>query len=274
MPDAAPSSARKILAGPRLKRLRRERGLTQARMAEELTVSPSYLNLMERNQRPITVPVLARLSEAYGIDPREFMEDQADAAVEGVEQILTDPIFRDLPVARAELHDAAEYAPSVVAAMRKLYAAYAGARDANEARVLASADPDRTEVLVGDGPIERVRAILQENRNHFPEIDDARRGLRLRPGAGRSGAVPRHGGTAARAPRHSRAIDAGGRHGRPAPLLRPPPPPAADLRDHGPARPHLPGRLPARDLGARPARQRDLRPPRAKRRHRAPPACG
>ncbi len=171
MPDAVLSSARKILAGPRLKRLRRERGLTQARMADELAVSPSYLNLMERNQRPITVPVLARLTEAYGIDPREFMEDQADAAVEGIEQILTDPIFRDLPVARAELHDAAEYAPSVVAAMRRLYAAYAGARDANEARVLASADPDRTEVLVGDGPIERVRAILQENRNHFPEID-------------------------------------------------------------------------------------------------------
>ncbi len=126
MPDAVLTSARKILAGPRLKRLRRERGLTQARMAEELTVSPSYLNLMERNQRPLTVPVLARLTEAYGIDPREFMEDQADAAVESVEQILTDPIFRDLPVARAELHDAAEYAPSVVAAMRRLYAAYAG----------------------------------------------------------------------------------------------------------------------------------------------------
>ena len=171
MPDAVLTSARKILAGPRLKRLRRERGLTQARMAGDLAVSPSYLNLMERNQRPLTVPVLARLTEAYGVDPREFMEDQAEVAVESVEQILSDPIFRDLSVVRAELHDAAEYAPTVIAAMRRLYAAYAGARDSNEARVLASADPDRNEVLVGDGPIERVRAILQENRNHFPEID-------------------------------------------------------------------------------------------------------
>lgn len=172
MPEPGSTVARKILAGPRLKRLRRERGLTQARMAEELTVSPSYLNLMERNQRPITLPVLARLTDAYGVDPREFMEDQADLAAAGVEQILTDPIFRDLPVARAELHDAAEYAPSVVAAMRRLYAAYAANRDASEARVLASADPDRTEVVIGDGPLERVRTILQENRNHFPEIDD------------------------------------------------------------------------------------------------------
>ena len=32
--------------------------------------------------------------------------------------------------------------------------------------------PDRTESLVGDSPIERVRAILQEQRNHFAELDD------------------------------------------------------------------------------------------------------
>lgn len=172
MADNPQQAARKILAGPRLKRLRRERGLTQVRMAQELAVSPSYLNLMERNQRPITVPVLARLTDAYGIDPREFMEDRADAAVEGLEQVLADPLFRDAPVSRTELQDAAEYAPSVIAAMQRLYGAYAGAREAGEARVLARADPDRTETLPGDSPIERVRAILHDNRNHFPELDD------------------------------------------------------------------------------------------------------
>ena len=163
--------SRKILAGPRLKRLRRDLGLTQTRMAEELTVSPSYLNLMERNQRPITIPVLARLTDVYGIDPREFMEDGADAAVEALAQVLADPLFRDTPVTRAELHDAAEYAPSVIAAMQKLYRAYASARETAEARVLANADPDRTETTAGDNPIERVRAILHENRNHFSELD-------------------------------------------------------------------------------------------------------
>ena len=41
-------------------------------MAEELGLSPSYLNLMERNQRPITAQVLIRLAHAYQLDPREF----------------------------------------------------------------------------------------------------------------------------------------------------------------------------------------------------------
>ena len=97
MTDVADLSGRKILAGPRLKRLRRERGLTQARMAAELAVSASYLNLMERNQRPITLPVLARLSDVYGTDPREFMEDRAGPAVESLEQVLADPAVPRCP---------------------------------------------------------------------------------------------------------------------------------------------------------------------------------
>ncbi len=49
---------RKLFLGPRLRRLRRDLGLTQAAMAEDLGLSPSYLNLLERNQRPVTAQVL------------------------------------------------------------------------------------------------------------------------------------------------------------------------------------------------------------------------
>ena len=164
--------SRKVFAGPRLKRLRRERGLTQARMAEALDLSPSYLNLMERNQRPLTAAVLARLADIYGADPRDFMEDRTGVALAEVEQILADPLFRDSGVARAELIDAAEYAPTLLDALQRLYRAFAEARERNEAQVVVNADPDRTEGAVGDNPVERVRAILQEARNHFPELDD------------------------------------------------------------------------------------------------------
>ena len=163
---------RKLFSGPRLKRLRRDRNLTQARMAEELGVSPSYLNLMERNQRPITVPVLVRLADIYGVEPRDFMEDRAGFAVEEMEQILADPLFRDSGVARAELLDAAEYAPALLVVLQRLYRAYATARERNEAEVVVNGDPDRTEGTPGDNPVDRVRAILQDARNHFPELDD------------------------------------------------------------------------------------------------------
>ena len=48
----------KTFMGVRLRRLREERGMTQAALARTLAVSPSYLNQIERNQRPLTLPVL------------------------------------------------------------------------------------------------------------------------------------------------------------------------------------------------------------------------
>ena len=53
---------RKLFAGARLRRLRLQQALTQTRMAEDLGVSVSYLNLIERNQRPLTAAFLLKLA--------------------------------------------------------------------------------------------------------------------------------------------------------------------------------------------------------------------
>ena len=66
---------KKLFLGARLKRLRRELDLTQSRMADELGVSPSYLNLLERNQRPVTAQMLLRLADAYDLDLRTLSAD-------------------------------------------------------------------------------------------------------------------------------------------------------------------------------------------------------
>ncbi|HLH13004.1 MAG TPA: short-chain fatty acyl-CoA regulator family protein [Methylovirgula sp.] len=167
------SASRKIFAGARLKRLRRERQVTQARMAEELDVSASYLNLMERNQRPITVQVLIRLADVYGVDPREFMESEANQAIGEIEQLLADPIMREAGVPRSEVQDAAEHAPTLLSAMHRLYRAYVAARETGEASLTQRADPDRTEAIVRESPVDRVRTILHAQRNYFAELDQA-----------------------------------------------------------------------------------------------------
>ena len=59
---------KKIFAGRRIRRLRREFGLTQTAMADDLSISSSYLNLIERNQRPLTVQLLLRLDDIYDVD--------------------------------------------------------------------------------------------------------------------------------------------------------------------------------------------------------------
>ena len=64
-----------IFAGPALRRLRKREGLTQAAMAQRLDISPSYLNLIERNQRPLTADMLLRLARTYKMDMADLAGD-------------------------------------------------------------------------------------------------------------------------------------------------------------------------------------------------------
>ena len=62
----------KIFAGARVRRIRNGLSLTQTAMAEALGISPSYLNLIERNQRPLTVQLLLKLASVYKVDLDEL----------------------------------------------------------------------------------------------------------------------------------------------------------------------------------------------------------
>src|SRR3954462_9853359 len=113
----SPSSDRKLFLGARMKRLRRDLGLTQTRMAEDLGVSPSYLNLLERNQRPVTAQVLLRLAEAYDLDLRTLSSDPEGGGAADLAGVFSHQMFRDLGVARHEVAEVAESAPAVAEAV-------------------------------------------------------------------------------------------------------------------------------------------------------------
>ena len=54
--------------GGNVRRIRRQRGLSQAALASELGISASYLNLIEHNRRNLTVPLLIRFTELFDIE--------------------------------------------------------------------------------------------------------------------------------------------------------------------------------------------------------------
>src|SRR6187549_3140484 len=114
----------KLFLGHRLRRLRRDHDLSQTDMASTLEISPSYLNHLERNQRPVTAGLLLRLAETYEIDVREFAA--AGAARTGPDdlvEIFSDALLGDLGVPRYELAELAHNSPSVADAIARLYAA-------------------------------------------------------------------------------------------------------------------------------------------------------
>ena len=104
---------RKLFLGARLKRLRRDRGLNQSQMADQLGISGSYLNHLERNQRPVTAGILLRLAEAFDVDMRAFAADGGEGGATQLGEIFSDPMLSDLGVSRYELVELADNAPSV-----------------------------------------------------------------------------------------------------------------------------------------------------------------
>ena len=158
------SADRKLFLGARLKRLRRDLTLTQTAMAADLGVSPSYLNHIERNQRPVSAQLLLRLAETYDVDLRSL--NQGGAADEArLTEILADPLFKGLSAPRHELVQLLEEAPGVADAMLRLYQAF------DDGRTRARAAAENGEGLVETSPAEWVREYIQSRGNHFPELD-------------------------------------------------------------------------------------------------------
>jgi hypothetical protein len=158
----------KLYAGPRVRRLRNELGLTQTRMAEELGVSVSYLNLIERNQRPLTAKFLLRLADVFSVDLRTLSDDTGSGRLADVAEVLGDGLFRGLDVPRGEIQDAVGNAPTLSEAFIRLYAAYREMRDAG---VAASGVDDDSRSAAAASPLNDVRDFIQARRNHFPELD-------------------------------------------------------------------------------------------------------
>lgn len=157
---------RKLYLGPQIRRLRRERGLTQARMAGELGVSPSYVNLVERGQRPVSADLLVRLAQVYGLDLSAFSEDRADDVFAGLTEAFADPLFQNAGVTREDAHELAAGNPVLGEAVGALYRAYQAARgELLEAGAAGRAGP-------GD-PVEEARTFLHASRNYFPPLEEA-----------------------------------------------------------------------------------------------------
>jgi predicted transcriptional regulator/transcriptional regulator with XRE-family HTH domain len=121
--------AKQALVGNKLRRLRREQKLTQVDMAARLGISPSYLNLIEHNQRALTLPLLLKLGEDFGVDLETFSGDEEARLIADLTEIFGDPLFRDMEFDREELQDLAGTAPGVAQAILGLYRAYRSARD-------------------------------------------------------------------------------------------------------------------------------------------------
>ncbi|MCO5146534.1 MAG: XRE family transcriptional regulator [Aquamicrobium sp.] len=162
----------KIFAGPRIRRIRNAKGLTQTAMAEGLGISPSYLNLIERNQRPLTVQLILKLASVYHVEPEE-LQAEGTGSIAALREVFSDPLLAGELPGDQELVEISDAAPNASAAVIKLYRAY---------REQAERLSDLSELLAREGrattlssarlPIDEVRETFERRANWFPALEE------------------------------------------------------------------------------------------------------
>jgi hypothetical protein len=157
------AASRPLYLGPRLKRLRRELGLTQQAMADDLEISPSYIALLERNQRPVTAELLLRLARSYQLEITDLAADESADYARRIGDVLRDPIFADIDLPALEVADLAGSFPGVTEALLRLYGAWT-----REQAALADRSPDGDH---GPDPVAEARRYVASQRNFFPALD-------------------------------------------------------------------------------------------------------
>jgi predicted transcriptional regulator/transcriptional regulator with XRE-family HTH domain len=182
---------RKAFMGARLLRLREERGLTQASLARMLELSPSYLNQIERNQRPLTVQVLLKINAVFGIDVQIFSEDEEARLIADLRDALGES---GTNVSLSEIKALAADMPVIGRALVALHHRARAGDERLEALAATLGAPltslTSTPVLM---PYEEVRDFFYDRHNHVSELDEAAEQLfiqaRLEPGTLESGLV-------------------------------------------------------------------------------------
>ncbi|MCV7193861.1 short-chain fatty acyl-CoA regulator family protein [Mycolicibacterium brumae] len=160
----------KTFAGARLRRLREEQGLTQVALAHALNLSTSYVNQLENDQRPITVPVLLSLSERFGLPAGYFAPDSDARLVADLRDVLDAPA-----VTSGQIEELVARMPEVGQALVSLHRRL---HDANaELEALHGAAhghvPDGSQPM----PFEEVRDFFYDRKNYIGELDLAAESL-------------------------------------------------------------------------------------------------
>ena len=106
--------------GPKIKAFRRQLGLQANKFAEQLNISPSYLNLIESSKRKIDGDLLIKISKELRVDLSD-LTSKSDLNLENdISDLLDDQLFDDLDILGPEVKDLVNSNPKIAKALIKL----------------------------------------------------------------------------------------------------------------------------------------------------------
>ncbi|MFG1185385.1 MULTISPECIES: helix-turn-helix domain-containing protein [Xanthobacter] len=164
----------KVFAGHAVRRLREKLGLKQGELAQRLAVSPSYINQIESNQRPLTASVLIAISRTFAVDITSFGAEDLDRLVADLRETAADPLFKDLDLGLQDMKAVANLSPAFAHAFLRMHVALrrtAEWRASLDDMITAGVTPgaDESKLI----PYEEVRDFFHYIDNYVDGLDRA-----------------------------------------------------------------------------------------------------
>jgi predicted transcriptional regulator/DNA-binding XRE family transcriptional regulator len=177
--------------GPKIRKERRSKGLSQSDLSRNLGISASYLNLLESGRRTITVPLLIKIGNELGLSLKDLSIESNKRILSDIMDVLSNEMFEDLDITNLETNEFVVNNPNIAKALLTLNDTYKSLRDDMQNR-LEKMDVDSSvkERKSSRLPVEIVSDFLQDNKNYFEilerKAEELREkiGLRFGPGVG------------------------------------------------------------------------------------------
>tara|TARA_B100000965_G_scaffold3976_1_gene3123 strand:- start:622 stop:2046 length:1425 start_codon:yes stop_codon:yes gene_type:complete len=157
--------------GPKIKAFRRQLGIQANKLAEELNISPSYLNLIEKGKRKIDGDLLLKVCEKLRIELSD-LTSKTDLNLENnISELLSDELFEDLDILGPEVKDLVNTNPKIAKALIKLGDNFRQ-KDHEIVNKLENISGKIIDSRKAAFPGEVISDFLQENKNFFPKLEN------------------------------------------------------------------------------------------------------
>ena len=157
--------------GPKIKAFRRKLGIQANKLADQLGISPSYLNLIEGGKRKIDGDLLLKVCQELKIELSDLAVKSDLNLVNDISELLDDQLFEDLDILGPEIKDLVNTNPKIARALIKLGDNFKQKDHEiiNRVENLSGKIIDSRKTAF---PGEIVSDFLQENKNYFPKLED------------------------------------------------------------------------------------------------------
>ena len=164
----------KTFIGTQLRQLRREKGQTQVEMGRVLGVSAAYINLLEKNQRSLSVSILMALADNYNVDWRDVVMDKSANLLSDLRNAMQDPLFAARQPDLQEMRAAVDNAPSLVQNFLKLHQSHRTAMD----NIMKFGNERMPTELLTASPEAIIHDFFRDHFNYFDVLEQAAEALR------------------------------------------------------------------------------------------------